>query len=381
MVPPPHDPAPPPDTRLLDGLASHIALLDRHGRIAWTNTAWNRFGAENGADAAHGVGSIYRRVCERAAEYAVNNATDPETADRDARAMTGLAASLDAVARGDLGHHIQAYDCSSPEINRVFQAQVSAFELDGQRYTLVSHDDITGSVDGAQRVVRLASLERVTNPATVAGSAAEMIGHELNNPVTALICTLAGARRLLENGPPELGHHGELHEAIANAISHADQARAVLAALRSIAPVHRVSEDVTDLARLAEAVIQSVTEENRLTAVRIERDLKPARTRTDPTHAALVLLALLRDAARVACDQPLAERVIRVTTRSTSGQAQIVIARPGTDATPGTPNPTDAEDRFGLRFARHTVATLGGTLRHDSEGTVLSLPATGRAAA
>lgn len=375
MAPPPRDPAPPPDTRLLDGLASHIALLDRHGRVVWTNRAWNQFGTENGADPSHALGSVYREVCERAAEQAADAGTDACTGQgHDAVALAGLAAALDAVARGDLPHHTQAYDCSSPDEHRIYQAQVSAIELDGERYTLVSHDNITGPIDDAQRVVRLASLERVTNPATAAAAAAEMIGHELTNPVTALICTLAGARRLLKADPTG---NADLHTAIAEAIGHADRARAVLGALRSVTPVRRMAEDATDLARLAEAVIETVAEENRTRAVRIERCLTPARARTDPTHAALVLLAVLRDAARQVCDRPLANRVLRVTTRCTNGHAEVVIG----PAMPGPAQAGDAGDRFGLRFARETAIALGGTLTHDAGAAVFSLPGAARVAA
>lgn len=370
MTPPEPDHAPPPDTRLLDGLASHIALLDRRGRVIWTNRAWNRFGIDNDAPSENGVGTIYQRVCERTAEHA--DATDAASIE-DARDMIE---ALHAVQRGDIEHHRRAYDCSSPAEHRVFQAQISAIELEGQRVTMVSHENITAPVEDARRIVRLASLDRLTNPTTAVGASAEMVAHELTNPVTALICTLAGARRLLGTGdaPDMTG----LNEAIDHAIGYADRARVVLGALRSVSPAHRVSDRATDLARLTEAVIQTVVDDARHRAVRIEHDLAAAETRTDPTHAALVVLAMIRAAIRRACDSPLAARVVRVCTRTAGGLAQVSVAHPPPEPGRDAPLP---DDDFGLGFARHTAETLGGTITDTADARVLSLPSTTRVAA
>lgn len=53
---------------LMDALPSHVALLDRDGRIVATNRAWNDFASARGADPARvGVGVDYLAVCDQAA--------------------------------------------------------------------------------------------------------------------------------------------------------------------------------------------------------------------------------------------------------------------------------------------------------------------------
>ena len=119
--------------RALKGcLSSHIAVLDRTGKIIMVNDAWNRFARENEApsEAAVGVGANYLDVCRRAA-------SDCEDA---ARALAGLEATIS-------GLHAEftfEYPCHSPGVQRWFNLCATPWPVDGG--AVVSHSDITQRV-------------------------------------------------------------------------------------------------------------------------------------------------------------------------------------------------------------------------------------------
>lgn len=108
-----------------DVLPSEAAVLDSSGVILLVNEAWRRFGRENGAGAACGVGIDYLRTCERAAE-----------SGDEVAAVVG--AALEAVLAGHAPEAALDYACHSPSERRWFHLSVRP--LVGGRRVVVLHD-------------------------------------------------------------------------------------------------------------------------------------------------------------------------------------------------------------------------------------------------
>ena len=81
------------------------AVLDSSGVILLVNESWRRFGRENGAGAACGVGIDYLRTCDRAAE----------SGDEVAGVVS---AALTAVLAGHAPKAALDYPCHSPSEQR-----------------------------------------------------------------------------------------------------------------------------------------------------------------------------------------------------------------------------------------------------------------------
>ena len=98
---------------VFDSIASPIAVIDGSGRIVAVNDAWERAGAEAGADPTRtGVGVNYLAVCDHAA-------------GRFAEGATSIAAGIRSVLAGDLHSFSIDYPCPTPEQERWFSLRVN----------------------------------------------------------------------------------------------------------------------------------------------------------------------------------------------------------------------------------------------------------------
>jgi PAS domain S-box-containing protein len=116
---------------VLDGLAQHIAVLDREGTIVLVNEAWRRFGRENGlASPQSCLRESYLEACAKAADRQVPFAR---------QAFDGI----QAVTEGRTLEFELAYPCPSPSAERWFIMHVTRFESDGLPWVAVVHENIT----------------------------------------------------------------------------------------------------------------------------------------------------------------------------------------------------------------------------------------------
>ncbi|MFA5938884.1 MAG: diguanylate cyclase [Sinimarinibacterium sp.] len=116
---------------VLDSLAAHIAVLDMEGRIVAVNQAWSRFSQCNGGEGGRSyVGTNYLAVCEQAARVG----------DPIAKAVLQ---GIQAMRAGAQEEVMLEYPCNSPDQERWFILRVTRCEHQGERYLIVSHDDIT----------------------------------------------------------------------------------------------------------------------------------------------------------------------------------------------------------------------------------------------
>lgn len=112
----------------LDGLSSHIAVLDEDGVIVLTNKAWDDFAGANGSSApAVGPGVSYLAACE---------ASDEE----DGPAM---AEGIRAVRTGDVTEYSMEYPCHSDTEKRWFRGTVTRCAGGASQRVVVAHEDIT----------------------------------------------------------------------------------------------------------------------------------------------------------------------------------------------------------------------------------------------
>lgn len=357
----------------LDQLRSHIAVIGPDGNIAWVNRAWSRFGQANGAK-SDSVGISIDALLERVRGGGSDDASS-------------ILAGLQAVRCQAAESITHAYDCSSPTEYRVFQAQISPAIIDGQAVLLFSHDNITAAVENTRALTRLASLQQITHPSGAAAALGSMIGHEMGGPLTALICTLAGIRHTID---ADTADTGTLRDFVTQAIDHADRARTVLHALRTLTPHHAGQQGRADLAAVVSSVIESVAEDARAAAIGIVQQVTPQPIEADPSHAAVILLALTRRAIDEAATRPIGHRAVRVESFTTAEHAgiRISVAPRACDdlhATEHCPTPcrTAQPEQSGIDMAARMACDLGGRveLLPESTGFTLLLPIARRAAA
>ncbi len=116
---------------IIDALSAHIAILDDRGVVLEVNEAWRRFATEHGyRGTTFGVGEAYLGVCDSAAADGIDDAC---------QMATGIRGVICGIS-GSFRHH---YRCDLPSGPRWYQARVTRFEVAGEAYTVVAHEDVT----------------------------------------------------------------------------------------------------------------------------------------------------------------------------------------------------------------------------------------------
>ncbi len=114
-----------------DALSEHIAILDEQGTIIRVNKAWQQFGEANGLRSPeYGVGTNYLEICDSAAAQGVEEAAE-------------AAASIREALAGHLHPDPVEYACHAPQERRWFQLSISGFVTEGQKFVVLSHQNIT----------------------------------------------------------------------------------------------------------------------------------------------------------------------------------------------------------------------------------------------
>lgn len=121
----------------LDGLSSHIAIIDENCIIVFVNAAWRAFAVANGIDPdAVGLGVDYFNVCQM---------TQGEDEIDAKTAMEGI----QSVLKNRIAFFSMEYPCHSPNEKRWFLMQVTGFPFSGRQFAILSHENITrAKLDG-----------------------------------------------------------------------------------------------------------------------------------------------------------------------------------------------------------------------------------------
>ena len=117
------------ESRVLDSLPSHMAVLDEQGCIVRTNLAWREFAASNGSDSDF-TGVDYLAVCDHA---------EREGSEFAGQAATGIRKAL----AGECDFFTLEYPCHSRLEKRWYQMRVIRLGGSGPARVVVSHLDIT----------------------------------------------------------------------------------------------------------------------------------------------------------------------------------------------------------------------------------------------
>jgi diguanylate cyclase (GGDEF)-like protein len=134
---------------VIDALASHICVTDRHGVIIAVNRAWRRFGEENsGGLYRSDLGRHYLRVCQSSSGPGADEAND-------------FALGVRAVLEGQSELFELEYPCHSPTESRWFLGRVTPIGVE-QGGAVVSHLNITARKLMEFELAKLASTDHLT---------------------------------------------------------------------------------------------------------------------------------------------------------------------------------------------------------------------------
>ena len=115
---------------IVDALPGSVALVDGDGVIRAVNAGWVRFGLERSNDGVLAdAGTSYLEVTDRAA------ASDPSARDAAEAIRSVLAGNVD-LATAD-------YPADGADASEWFTVRVAAVDVDGERWAVVAHEDVT----------------------------------------------------------------------------------------------------------------------------------------------------------------------------------------------------------------------------------------------
>ncbi|EJN61195.1 sensor histidine kinase [Halogranum rubrum] len=142
----------------LDALSLQVTILRADGVIVQTNHAWRTFGVENGLAADATLGMNYLDVC------------DADGGDESIEIADGVRAVLD----GESDEFVFEYRCDGPTDRRWFLMRATPCLVDGERYGVVTHADITDR--------KLAELE-VQRRNDELRNLVHLLAHDIRNPL------------------------------------------------------------------------------------------------------------------------------------------------------------------------------------------------------
>ena len=118
----------------LDSIPGNIAILNKEGNIVYTNSAWDKFAADNNALPCNvGVGKNYLDISKKAADHGDLLSE---------KAFNGIT----SVLNNKKDYFTMEYPCHSPQKQRWFRMYVSTFKGIGTYEVMILHQNITNEI-------------------------------------------------------------------------------------------------------------------------------------------------------------------------------------------------------------------------------------------
>jgi signal transduction histidine kinase/integral membrane sensor domain MASE1 len=341
---------------VLASLTSHVAVLDREGRIISANDSWTRFVRQNGGAAAGAEveGASYSAVCREASGTGAAQASE-------------LWAGIQGVLDGSRASFGVDYRLSTTPPERWFHLMAVPL-LRPEGGAVVSHTEVTerrrAELEAQRSRQDLAHALRVST----IGELTTSLAHELNQPLAAILANAQAGRRMLADE----AKRGELREILEEVIEDGKRAGEVIQRLRDLLRKGETERAPLDLNALVQDVVKLLGNDVMLRGVTLRSELAPGRltTRGDPVQLRQVLLNLVINALEALAEVEGERRVLIRTERLTGGLARTSVE----DTGPGL-RPPDGSDVFkpfyttkekgmgmGLSIARSILESHGGAI-------------------
>lgn len=116
---------------ILNSLSAHVAIIDEHGVILETNSAWMQFASSNKLSMRPDTLNVnYLEICDKAQ-------------GEDAGESREVAAGIRRVISGELDEFVMDYPCHSPDKKRWFYMRATRAVGSGPLKVVISHENIT----------------------------------------------------------------------------------------------------------------------------------------------------------------------------------------------------------------------------------------------
>ncbi len=211
------------------------------------------------------------------------------------------------------------------------ELEVGEFSAGGRRFFTGFVRDLTEHQAAKRRIEDLQAELLHASRLSVMGQMASAMAHELNQPLTAVINYLEAGRRLIDRDAPSLDRLGDL---MSRAAAQAERAGDVIRHLRQFARKGQPERRPENLNTLVEEALALALVGARQAGVRVVVDLDrslPAAA-VDGVQIQQVVLNLVRNA--VEAMEAIDRRELRVTTRSSGGRIEILVADSGPGIAP-----------------------------------------------
>jgi signal transduction histidine kinase/integral membrane sensor domain MASE1 len=341
---------------ILKSLPSHVAVLDRDGRIIAVNDSWVDFASSRAGWGAPGIGGSYLDAWTTDARAGEPTAALALEGMQDVLNGTRAAFSMEYSGRG--------HDGDSWWLMRA----VPLKRREGG--AVVTHTDMTDAHNAelAARQSRdeLAHLSRVF----VVGELTTSLSHQLRQPLTGIVGNAQAGRRFLHASKPDIE---ELRQIFTDILSDAARATELIGGLRDMMRKGSTAEEAVGINAIVEETSRIVMSDAIFRNVGVQLDMAPSLPCVKGNRVQLqqVVLNLLLNALEAVSSHSGGPRVVKLVTEYQSGRGVVVSVF---DTGPGLS--ASAEVIFepfyttkasgtglGLSIARSIVEAHGGTIQ------------------